>query len=250
MLMRAATAILTILLAFPACSRCGSPTATTDAAGALEAGEEAGDPAADAEPPRLPKHDWNGLSVMMREAEAREALETVGFKLVPSRLDSFPILDMSEHTLTLVPIQGFTPPIVAMETEKSTSPLNSVYGIHLYFHRNRLYSFQPIYYADPVDLVEPGDEAVPPATMEKRLLSTFGEPAWSTTGTVLGPRTGETSPQQMIAWADSDLVVMYLYAGTDDPPTYGLHFISPRGNKLAGDLVARLLKKKSTKEKK
>jgi hypothetical protein len=134
-----------------------------------------------------------------------------------------------------------------METEKVDSPLSSVYGIRLWFHRNRLYSFQPVYYADTVDLVEPGDEAVPPDVMEKRLLTTFGEPAWSVQGSIIGPRD-EVRTQQMIAWADNDLAVVYTHGETEGPPTYGLHFFSPRGNRLAGDLVARLLERKTLKE--
>ncbi len=247
--MKAATLLPVLALAWAcSCSRCGREPPPPDAPEPDESEPPVVEPRAAAEP-RLAKHDWNGLAVMMREAEAREALEAVGFALVPSRLEAFPVLDEQEHAITLVPIQGYTPPLVILETEKTDCPLSSVYGLRLYFHRNRLYSFQPIYYADPVDLVEPGDEAIPPAVMRRRLLETFGDPAWMTKGAVTGPRQVEARTQSMTAWADKDLVVLFRSTDGDGPPAYDLHFFSPRGNKLVAELVSRLTKKSKPGEK-
>jgi hypothetical protein len=219
------------------CSRCGPEVTALDGGYGLDTAEaRAGDPSG--EPPRLPKHDWNGLAVMMREAEAREALEGVGFRLVPSRSDLFPVVDMKERRLRLVPIQGFSPPIVILETEKGESPLASVYGLRLFFHSNRLYAFQPVYFADPVDLVEPGDRAVAPDEMERRLLGTFGTPAWSGEGTVAAPEGERTT--SMMAWQDADLIVLYRLDETERPPEYALGFFSPRGNRRVRKLVEKL----------
>ena len=239
--MRVAT-ILPVLAIAAGCSDCGREPVRPDAA------PPDGPDVVDVEPAReeearLPKHDWNGLTVMMREAEVREALEAVGFKLVPSRLEAFPVLDVKEHEVELVPIQGYTPPLVIMETEKSDSPLSSVYGLRLYFHRNRLYAFQPVYYADPVDLVEPGDEAVPPVVMKRRLLETFGDPSWVTQSVDITPAREEPQRRSQTAWADKDLVVLFGTAEGDGPPSYDLYFFSPRGNKLVAGLVSRLEKK-------
>jgi len=200
------------------------------------------------EEPRLAKHDWNGLTVMMREAEAREALEAVGFELVPSRLEAFPVLDAENHVLTLVPVQGYTPPLVIMETEKVDSPLSSVYGLTLYFHRNRLYAFQPVYFADPVDLVEPGDEAVPPAMMRDRLGETFGDPTWVSKATISGHGQEGARTESLTAWADKDLVVLLRRVEGEGPPAYDLHFFSPKGNGLVAKMVQRLEEKKASAE--
>lgn len=237
--------LMAVLVLLTSCSRCGRAPGSVDAGPAMEATEATADPTGDPDPIRLPKHDWNGLTVRMREAEARGALEAVGFRLVPSRLDSFPILDVDARTLTFVPIQGFTPPIVALETEKGESPLNSVYGLRLFFHSNRIYCFQPVYYADPVDLVEPGDEAVPPEVMSRRLHETFGEPAWTDAVTVSGPGPSHTSEERMTAWADPDLVVLYRAGDADGPPRYELLFFSPKGNRKVAEFVERLTKKKT-----
>ncbi len=246
--MKAATLLPVLALAWTtSCSRCGSEPTPPDAPPPDE-GDPPEAPPRKVEEPRLPKHDWNGLTVMMREAEAREALEAVGFELVPSRLEAFPVLDMEGHVVTPVPIQGYTPPLVIMETEKVDCPLSSVYGLRLYFHRNRLYAFQPVYYADPVDLVEPGDEAVPPAVMRRRLLETFGDPAWVARGAVTGPRQADPRTESTTAWADKDLVVLFWSKEGEGPPAYELHFFSPKGNRLVADMVARLEKKKGSAE--
>ncbi|MBW2264001.1 MAG: hypothetical protein JRG91_18725 [Deltaproteobacteria bacterium] len=248
--MKAATLLPVLALAWAAsCSRCGREPALPDASPPDETEAPEVLPRQEEEH-RLPKHDWNGLTVMMREAEAREALEAVGFTLIPSRLEAFPILDEDEHALMLVPILGYTPPLVIMETEKSDGrPLSSVYGLRLYFHRNRLYSFQPIYYADPVDLVEPGDEAVPPSVMRERLLETFGDPTWMARGAVTGPRQADARTESMTAWVDKDLIVLFRSTDGDGPPAYDLHFFSPEGNNLVADLVVKLTKKKASREK-
>jgi hypothetical protein len=244
--MRAATFLTFLVLAgASSCSRCGRTPPLPDAPMPDES-EPAGSPAPQDEEPRLAKHDWNGLTVMMREAEAREALEAVGFELVPSRLEAFPVLDAPKHAITLVPIQGYTPPLVIMETEKADSPLSSVYGLRLYFHRNRLYAFQPVYYADPVDLVEPGDEAVPPAVMSQRLRETFGDPTWTSRKTTWGPGQVDTVQECLTAWADKDLVVLLSSRAGEDPPAYDLHFFSPKGNRLVADMVERIEKKKAS----
>lgn len=209
------------------CSRCAGVGPAVDgwtASGAEPAPDVESEPAR-----RLPKHDWNGLTVMMREPEATAALEEVGFRVVPSRLDTFPVLDPESLSVRLVPIQGFSPAIVALETEKKASPLESVYGVRLYFQSNRLYCFQPVYFADPVDLVEPDDTAVPPDVMRERLERTFGTPVHEGSGT--------------IAWADDELVVVYASPEGDGPPDYTLSFFSPGGNKHVSDLVERLLRK-------
>ena len=126
--MRSATLLPVLALVWAtSCSRCGPPRPVLDVAAPEEdAAPEAPEPRD--EEHRLPKHDWNGLTVMMREAEARAALEAVGFTLVPSRHETFPILDQEAHTITLVPVQGYTPPLVIMETEKSESPLERSTG--------------------------------------------------------------------------------------------------------------------------
>jgi hypothetical protein len=244
--MRTATLLTVLVLAgASSCARCGRTPPTPDAPAPDESEPTEAPPPRDEEP-RLAKHDWNGLTVMMREAEAREALEAVGFTLVPSRLESFPILDAENHAVTHVPVQGYTPPLVIMETEKSDSPLSSVYGLRLYFHRNRLYAFQPVYYADPVDLVEPGDEAVPPAVMRSRLRETFGDPTWTARKISGDPEREAGGHESLTAWADKDLVVLLGSSEDEDPPAYDLHFFSPKGNKLVADMVERLESKKAS----
>ena len=100
--MRAATLLTVLAVAWAAsCSRCGREPPIPDAPPPDE------NETPDAAPPpeeevRLPKHDWNGLTVMMREAEAREALEAVGFTLTASRLEAFPVFDALEQAVTAV----------------------------------------------------------------------------------------------------------------------------------------------------
>ena len=219
--LRPALIALASLAALPSCSRCGgghgpAPLPDTDDPPAAEPSPQEGER-------RLPKHDWNGVAVMMHEEEARGALDAIGFDVVPSRTTSFPVLDPVRRTMDLRPAVKLQPSIVAMETSKRKGEckLGAVYGVKLWFHSNRLYAFQPVYHADPVDLVEPGDEAVTPEEMEKRLSGTFGPPGW----------TQETAGDgKTTVWSDDDLTIVYHLSAAAGPPSYHITFISPKGN--------------------
>jgi hypothetical protein len=230
------------VLAHVACSHCSGPENVVDALTEDTFEETSSDPETDPSPLRLPKHDWNGVTVMMRESEVSEALWAIGFSLTPSRQDTFPVLTGEGHDVRLVPLQGFSPPLVAFETEKNDSPLGSVYGLRLYFHRNRLFCFQPVYYADPVDLVDPGDEAIPPGVMSTRLGSTFGEPKYSGTGKVQQVSDQTTIDRQVTVWADEDLVVLFSRPIEGTLPAYDLQFFSPQANLTVAALVDLLMK--------
>jgi hypothetical protein len=237
---RTTVLLVSALFVCGGCGRCGPPPAA-DVSLDLDREPDADDVAAEDAPVRLAKHDWNGLTVMMRETQAREALRAIGFDLAPSRQETFPVLDEEGLGLRLVPVEGFTPPLVTFETEKHASPLDTVYGLRLWFHRNRLYAFQPVYHSSPLDLVEPEDEHLPPAEMEERLVGTFGECPLSGEGTVVLVGEDERRKERMMIWRDEDLVVLYRRPLSETLPSYDLMFFSPRGNERVARLVDRLL---------
>lgn len=224
-----------------ACGRCQGPPPEPDVTLDETEDPSSQDPREEQPPPRLPKHDWNGITVMMRETEVREALEHIGFSLVPSRLDDFPLLDGQATGLRQVPIKGFTPPIVAYETRREETTLHPVYGLRFWFFRNRLFAFQPIYFTDPVDLVEPEDEALAPEEMEKRLLDTFGTPAFKGQAPVTHPSEEPESQRTMMRWQDEDLVVLYTTPLDSALPEYDLLFLSPEESRDVARFVDRFL---------
>lgn len=239
-------AALLVSLQVCGCGRCGGEPRTLDVI--PDDVEDAVVDCVDDEvvDPTLPKHDWNGITVMMRETEVREGLENLGFELTPSRTDTFPLLHPGETGLSLVPVQGFTPPIVAFDTERHESLVKSVYGLRFWFYRNRLFAFQPIYFTDPVDLVEPDDEAVSPQVMEERLRETFGPPSFVGEAMVTDARDGESTKERMMLWRDEDLVVLYRKPLDAALPGYDLVFFSPGGcgevteyvgKRLPGDMI-------------
>ncbi len=222
-------ALAGVLLA--GCSRCGPGPMPGPDPDIEEA--PADDPVEEPARARLPKHDWNGITVMMHEEEVRKALGAIGFDVVPSKATRFPLLDAARHEVKLLEVGKFSPSVIVLETLKRRGEcqLNSVYGVKLWFHANRLYAFEPSYHADPVDLVEPGDVAVPPGEMEKRLAETFGPPGW---------RKDVEGGGGVSFWSDEDLVLVFDVPAPAGPPSYSLTFVSHRGNELLGKLVSKL----------
>ncbi len=233
--------IATALALAAGCGRCSSGVLATDAATDAWPDTSLADQPPGDVPFRLPKRDWNGLGVMMRENEVKDALFILGFALTPSRQEAFPVLDAGGLDLRLVEQSAFCPMVVAYETTGQDSSLRSVYGLRLWFFRNRLFAFQPVYFVDPVDLVEPGDEALSPAVMEKRLEETFGAPQHQGEAVVHDLESDTDVAVQVMVWQDGDLAIHYRRPLDENLPTYDLVFFSPGGNEQVRAMVDKRL---------